>query len=363
LEAGRPVESIPLLEELLRLNEAKRGRADLSTLETATSLGMAYRNAGRLDSAIPLLEETLRLEETALGPDHPATVRCMQNLALAYQFANRFDEAVPLFEGALEHLEATHGSGHPLVLFTMHSLAVAYWSTNQLDRSIPLFEELLRRREATLGRNHPDTLSTAADLGVNYRDAGRLEDAIPLLEEARRASSKHPRLRAYRSHLLDAYVRTADPAKPGDIARVVGLVQETVAEVRTTLPEDSPELAGQLAWLGLVLIQVNAWAEAEPLVRETLTIRQAKEPDDWRTFNTKSMLGGVLLGQARLAEAEPLLLEGYRGMKQREATIPQLPQAQARIPESLERLVRLYEATGNEAEATKWREALVAAKQ
>ena len=42
------------------------------------------------------------------------------------------------------------------------------------------------------------------------------------------------------------------------------------------------------------------------------------EPDTWTTFNTKSMLGGALLGQKKYAEAEPLLLKGYAGMKRRE---------------------------------------------
>ena len=71
------------------------------------------------------------------------------------------------------------------------------------------------------------------------------------------------------------------------------------------------------------------------------------------------MLGGALLGQKKLAEAEPLLLDGYAGMKQREGTIP--PQAGARIPEAIKRLVQLYEAKGNEPEAAAWRAKLEAA--
>ena len=61
---------------------------------------------------------------------------------------------------------------------------------------------------------------------------------------------------------------------------------------RDTLPNDSPELAGQLAAYSMTLLTLKAWDEAEPLIREALTIREKVEPDDWRTFNTKSMLGG-----------------------------------------------------------------------
>lgn len=72
------------------------------------------------------------------------------------------------------------------------------------------------------------------------------------------------------------------------------------------------------------------------------------------------MLGGALLGQNGLAEAEPLLLDGYRGIKERESAIK--PRSKVRIPEALERLVQLYEAKGNETEAAAWRSKLEAAR-
>jgi eukaryotic-like serine/threonine-protein kinase len=63
----------------------------------------------------------------------------------------------------------------------------------------------------------------------------------------------------------------------------------------------------------LRLLQLKVYADAEPLLRECLAIRQKMQPDDWRTFNTQSMLGGVLLGQKNYADVEPLLLQGYAG--------------------------------------------------
>ena len=54
--------------------------------------------------------------------------------------------------------------------------------------------------------------------------------------------------------------------------------------------------------------------------RECLLIREKTEPDAWTTFNTKSLLGGSLLGQKNYSGAEPLLLAGYEGMQEREAS-------------------------------------------
>ena len=146
--------------------------------------------------------------------------------------------------------------------------------------------------------------------------------------------------------MIDAYT------KAGENAKLADLLQEQLPEARKTLPKDSPQLAGMLAQIGLILLQQKKWTEAEPLLRESLAIREKKEPDDWYTFNTKSLLGGALLGQKKYAEAEPLLLAGYEGMKQREKTIP--PQGQIRLPEALDRLIELYTATNKPDEVKKW---------
>ena len=76
------------------------------------------------------------------------------------------------------------------------------------------------------------------------------------------------------------------------------------------------------------------------------------------TFHTKSLLGGSLLGQKNYSDAEPLLLAGYEGMKEREAKIP--PQGKIRLTEALERLVQLYDAWGKTDEAAEWRKKLAA---
>jgi hypothetical protein len=107
-------------------------------------------------------------------------------------------------------------------------------------------------------------------------------------------------------------------------------------------------------------LQQKKPADAETVLRECLALRQKKAANVWTTYNTQSMLGASLLGQNKYKEAEPLLMEGYEGMKQREKTIP--PQGKVRLIEAAERLVELYEATGNAAEAERWRKELAQRK-
>lgn len=66
-------------------------------------------------------------------------------------------------------------------------------------------------------------------------------------------------------------------------------------------------------------------------------------------------LGRSLSGQKRYSEAEPLLLAGYQGMSQREATIPAASRpAYARISDWL---AQLYTDQGKPELALRWKKA------
>jgi hypothetical protein len=108
-----------------------------------------------------------------------------------------------------------------------------------------------------------------------------------------------------------------------------------------------------MAVRGLSLVRQGKWTEAEAILRECLAIREKVQPDVWNTFNARSRLGGSLLGQKKYAEAEPLIVSGYQGMKAREARIP--PPSKPSFTEAAELVVRLYEEWGKKDKAAEWR--------
>jgi eukaryotic-like serine/threonine-protein kinase len=69
-----------------------------------------------------------------------------------------------------------------------------------------------------------------------------------------------------------------------------------------------------------------------------------------------SLLGATLLSQGRYAEAEPLVVTGYEGIKAREAKIPAL--SKPALARAAERVVGLYEAWGKPKQAKAWKEKL-----
>jgi hypothetical protein len=92
------------------------------------------------------------------------------------------------------------------------------------------------------------------------------------------------------------------------------------------------------------------------VLRECLAVREKAVPEDWSRFNAMSLLGGALLGQGKYAEAEPLVVRGYEGIKAREAKVP--PPARVRLPEAAERVIRLYESWGKPEQAAEWKHKL-----
>ncbi|MFM9996995.1 MAG: tetratricopeptide repeat protein [Phycisphaerales bacterium] len=357
---GKYAQGEPLYKRALSILETTLGPYHPSVANNLNNLGLLHSVQGSYDKAEPLYRRALAIYEKAFGEDHADTARVLNNLGAMHFLKGQFAQAEPLSTRALAIHEKTLGPDHPNVAADRHMLALLKRDQGKYGEAEPLFLRTLASIEKAVGREHPSTLTAVGNLGVNYKKAGRLADAIPLLEEVHRASDRHPQFSQFSPELLDAYAQVADPTKPETIARAMALMQEVLAGARATQPKDSTQLAGYLGSLGQSMLTLKAWDEAESLIREALAIREAKQPDDWRTFNTRSMLGGVLLGRNKLAEAEPLLLAGYEGMKQREGAIP--PQGATRIPEALERLVRLYEAKGDEPEAVAWRSKLEAAR-
>ena len=81
-------------------------------------------------------------------------------------------------------------------------------------------------------------------------------------------------------------------------------------------------MARALVDLGLTRLELGKFAEAEASLRDGLAILEKATPDGWERFDALVLLGAALAGQKKYAEAEPLMLSGYEGLKARESSIP-----------------------------------------
>jgi len=322
------------------------------------NLSQLLQSQNKLAEAEPLMREALEIRRTAFPAGHPDIGAGLDNLANLLKAQKKLAEAEPFAREALDIRRAAVPAGHPTIATSLYNLAFLLREQNKLSEAEPLYREALEIDRAALPAGHPNIVPDLDNLALLLQAQNKLAEANPLTREAlsiRRAAfpAWHPTIATGLNNLAALY------AKQGNTSEAVPLLRESLELSRSKLPNDSPQLAGQLATISQTLLALKAWEEAEPLIREALAVREKVEPDDWRTFNTKSMLGGALLGQKQYAESEPLLLVGYEGLKQRETTIQQL--SKVRLPEALERLVQLYTDwhaadpdQGFDAKATAW---------
>jgi tetratricopeptide (TPR) repeat protein len=277
---------------------------------------MGYLEARKLDLALPLLEDTLKLMQARLGADHPETAAVLSNLGSGYALSGRMDLALPPLEQAQKSTKARLGADHPSTLKCTNNLAAAHMMAGKPDLALPLFEE------------------TAASV-----ENARLSMPAELWHTTA-ANSFHGLIRCHEQ------LKQFDQADTWRRKWLALAKAQTGTETIAYLNELGASIAS--------LLRRQKWAEAEPLLREYLAIREKQAPDAWQTFETKAQLGGVLLAQKKYADAEPLLLAGYEGLRQRVHQIPRQAQDQAlkHVPGLL---AKLYEAWGKPDEAARWR--------
>ncbi len=357
---GHYAKAETLIKEVLEVRTAKLGADHPDTLTAKNHLAALYMNEGRYPKAEQLFKEVLEVRTAKLGADHPATLTSKHNLATAVPGPGAVrPRPSHSYKEVLEVRTAKLGADHPDTLTSKNNLAALYRVQGQYAKAEPLFKEVLEARTAKLGAGHPHTLISKNNLALLYQAQGQYAKAEPLFRQAvdglrNKVGLNHANTQTAIRNLVDCYdcLKAPEKAEP--------LLRELAEFWKDKAGADSLPFAGQLASLGLNLLQQRKALDAEHVLRDCLAIRQNKVPDDWTTFNTKSALGGALLAQKKFADAEPLLLKGYEGMKQRDAKIP--PQGKVRLTEALERLVQLYDATGQKDKVQVWRKKLEAAK-
>ncbi len=389
----RHKEAISILEEILETRKVTLGPDHRDTLHVMSSLGLAYSEAGQVEQGLTQLEQALEGQRAQLGPDHPDTFRTINNLAVAYLRAGELERALPLLEEALKTSRENFGTDHPTTLVIMTNIARAFSDSGDPQRALPLLEETLTWQKVKHGDAHPRTLATMKNLGDVYAILGRPADAESIFLEAlagarRQLSPDHPALHNCLHVLARFYWKMGRPKES------VPLWEEVLRCRKENLGEDDPltvntafnlavnyRSAGQWReavevideWLphacsarshtdthwrieeaASIYVQSDQLVKAEPLLRELVELsKQEAGAESPQCAAAIARLGLNLLYQKKYTEAEPLLLSGYEGIKQREGKIS--PVDEIRLTEAIQRLVQLYEAWGELEKAEPWR--------
>jgi serine/threonine protein kinase/tetratricopeptide (TPR) repeat protein len=321
---GRTVEGERLVREAL---EMRRRLWNGDREETAQSLNdEAYcvQALGRPADALPLYEEALAIRRRLTPGDDRQVAESLSNLAYCLAALGRLEPASTNHHAALAMRRRLYRGDHPDIVVSLNNLAMTLLLLGRPGEALPQFKDALAMYRRVNPGDHPETAQMLLNLG-------------------------------YCSHLL---------AQPG---AALASYEESLAMCRAIFPPDHHSIADALEEVGIQLHFQGRAAEAEARLRECLDIRgrlfAGDHPLAWQIAWTKCLLGGTLQAQGHFADAEPLLLAGYAGVKDD----PRVPPPEAlggkdRRAQARDKVVRLYEAwesadpgKGHDAQAGRWK--------
>jgi tetratricopeptide (TPR) repeat protein len=275
----------------------------------------------------------------------------MHNLASSYWAAGQSDRAMKLLDETLAICRSKLGPDHPQTLGTLEKQAQCLANSGQIDRAGAILDEVIASRRKSLGDSHPETFRSRLDRADLDLARGRLEAALAadraILDECRARLGPDDRL-TIAAGLALARVRGAQ----GDGDAALPLYQAALESARKK-PTDRETLATALTESGRSRLAAGDWTTAGAMLRDALAIREVEKPQHWVTAEVRSLLGGALMGEKKIAEAVPLLRSGYEGMARSAAAIPLVDRP--RLTEALNRLIAAGEAAGTKAELTAWK--------
>jgi tetratricopeptide (TPR) repeat protein len=370
---NRLTEAEAIHREALTLSQKLYGAEHPDVATAMARLGRVLKYQNKLSEAEPWLRDGFLMRRKFLGSDHDYVYSALRAYEDTLTLQGKFAEAENLLRQHLALSQKTEPN--PQTAYSLERLTIALLGQAKMSEAEGIRRKAVAMRQAVAlkaaessdaqvlhepahwlatceeaafrdgpravrmaekaalvtGRHDPFILAT---LAAAYAEVGQFEmavsvqkEALGLLADANQAADFSSRLNLYLAH---------QPCRDSDFMI---------------------EVANSIAGAVFNLLRQGKAAEAEKPARACLALLDQVVPDDWRTFNTRSLLGGSLLSQKKYAEAEPLLLSGCEGMKQREDWIPAAERV--RLKEGIELVVRLYKATGQLEKAAEWNKKLV----
>ena len=268
----------------------------------------------------------------------------LSDAAFAARAVGRLDEAERLWREALAYTLRVPSRNRGSMGGTVKTfLAQLYVDRGDIDKADLLASEASRELRS-LG-DRPSLAQALIDLGNIRRFQGRYAEADSSIQEG-----------------TDLYAEAQGSDHPNVAYGLISLATSRYYEGRYDLAEKDARTAIEIVekrakrshyhqsayiTLGLILNNTERSKEAEPLLREALSIAQQKS----RALDValaSAALGECLATQKRYSEAEPLLVESYQTLKSLQ--VPQSPI----LKESRERLTSLYIAWGKPTESNRY---------
>ena len=292
--------------------------------------------AGRFDRAEELIQESLAIRREVLPGDDAGIAASLSLLGECLAGQGRREEAEQLLRSSYRTIREARSPGNPELVAALSRLVRVYagWqeeeqarihrralaqalTSSPFKRTWPAPRLVFGLEQATLFEaldrlveSHVERIPSQAVLQERWHDV--------VAERERSLPADHP-LALLCAQYLGQFGGDLHDAG-GDVAVCEAIFREALAiQEEHPLQPLNDWRFGTLWWLAWICEQDGRFQEGERLARDTLSAaRDLDAGEGWRSASAESVLGACLIGQARYAEAEPLVLRGaLTGLKLR----------------------------------------------
>ncbi len=352
---GKAAEAEALERKVLAMRIKTLGKAHPQVAMSLLNLAAFLQAEGKLAEAETVSRQALDANRKAFGNETQYVTTALNNLGCVLCLEGKLAEAEAIVREVVAIEKKLLGNEHPDVATSLQNLAKILADESKIPEAEALYRQVLALRRKLLGDDHPDVAQTLDSLAGTVQDRGSFAEAETMCREAlairqKRLGAEHPDVARSLCNLARLLRRQHKSAEAETMLR------EALATQGKLIGSDNPDVALSLEQLAGSLADQGRLAEAEAPLRECLSIREKRLPDDWLTFSARSALGENLMAHKQYAEAEPLLISGYNGLRDREARIP--APNKPRLHKAAERLIRFYEETAQPDKAAEWKQEL-----
>jgi Tfp pilus assembly protein PilF len=357
LAEGKYAKAEPAALEGLAVARRLHGEEHPDAIRFRMTLERVYRATNRLEeaekTATPLVSSFRRM----YGAEHPDTELLESDLAGIYRLEGRFPESAALLAQVLDISRRTNGSEDPYTLAYECYYVAALDSMGKFTEAELYARKNLETYRRVDGEEFSGTLVSEMVFAAHERSVGKFSEAEPILIKhlatvQKLRGAQHPDVANAMTQLGVLY---QDEGK-NELAEST-LINAVALDRK--LPTGNLALRAGLTGMARLRLTQHWYAEAESLLREAMSGTGNQDSQIWDTFDRQSLLGASLLGQGKYADAEPLLIAGYDGLKKLSPAIS----VDTNLPEAGQRLLRLYTELDRPEKAGEWRRRLSSGTQ
>lgn len=254
------------------------------------SKGVLYRSQRDFEAAEAMHRKALKLVETTLGRDHMATGECLNALGVTFHHRGDYQKAERYYREAMVVGRQVRNGKNLQYTTSLNNLGtlLSSWKRD-FSSSEKLLHEALAVFEELLGENHPSCGAAHNNLGLLYKMQGRFQEASDAYLEAlriRRASlgSEHDAVALTLFNLGKLYEIT------GSYKDAEMYTAESVSIYAKVLGEDHSVTRNATVLWGQLLRQTGEYDKAAQILKDCLNAYAAASGTDGRDYGDVSLL-------------------------------------------------------------------------